>query len=123
MAVRSNCSCGGEVLGIEVIGLLEADEMIALMNECYAKFDFRHAAWNFRRSSLSGMSVASFRKIASAGAIFAEKRGPDAKTAMLVNTDAEVALFRAFAHSVADISQTKFAAFRSEQEMEDWLAG
>jgi len=121
MIADSHCTCDGKILRIEVVGLLEADGIIELMVECYGRFDFTHAVWDYRRSSMSWLTVESFDKIAGTGATFAEKRGPGAKTVMLVNTDTDLALVRAYAESVSEISTTIFGAFIDDEEAEAFL--
>jgi hypothetical protein len=123
MSAETHCTCEGDVLHVDVVGLMEADEMIALMVDCYTKFDFKHALWDYRKSSLSWLGVDTFDRLAGTGATFAEKRGPGAKTVMLVNTQADLSLVRAYAESVSDISPTIFGAFLTKEEADAFLAG
>ena len=75
MPTESTCTCNENIFEIKIDGVPEADEVVALVNECYAKYAFKHALWDFRGSSLSGFGAAAFKEIAAAGAMFAEKRG------------------------------------------------
>ncbi len=122
MPTESTCTCNENIFEIKIDGVPEADEVVALVNECYAKYAFKHALWDFRGSSLSGFGAAAFKKIAAAGAMFAEKRGPGAKTAMIVSDESEVILLKAYAASASEVLPIYIRAFMDELEARHWLA-
>lgn len=122
MPTESTCTCGENIFEIKIDGVPEADEVVALVNECYAKYAFKHAIWDFRGSSLSGFGAAAFKEIAAAGAMFAEKRGPGAKTAMIVSDSSELILSKAYAVSASETLPVRVRGFMDEFEARRWLA-
>ena len=122
MPTESTCTCNENIFEIKIDGVPEADEVVALVNECYAKYAFKHALWDFRGSSLSGFGAAAFQEIAAAGAMFAEKRGAGAKTAMIVSDSSELILSKAYAVSASETLPVRVRGFMDESEARRWLA-
>lgn len=118
----SSCSCKDNLLEAVVRGIPEDADYIRLIETCYPKFDFKHALWDFRNSSVSGLSHELFDLIGDATAPFAEKRGEGAKTAILVKSESDLLLFRAFAERLKNVLTCETRAFLSEEEARDWLA-
>ncbi|MGJ3261404.1 MAG: hypothetical protein ACFE0S_17520 [Rhodospirillales bacterium] len=121
MPIESTCTCHDDIFEIKIDGAPEAEEVVAIVTECYAKFSFKHAIWDFRRSSLSGFGARAFKEVAAAGARFADKRGPGAKTAMIVSDSSEVILVKAYAASASEVLPIHIRAFMNEQEARHWL--
>lgn len=122
MPIATTCACHDGIFEIKIDGVPEAQEVVALVHECYGKFSFMHAIWDFRCSSLSGFGAASFKRIAAAAARFAAKRGPGAKTAMLVNDPSEIILLKAYAASASETLPVRIQGFLDETEARRWLA-
>ena len=122
MPTESTCTCNENIFEIKIDGVPEADEVVALVNGCYAKYAFKHALWDFRGSSLSGFGAAAFKEIAAAGAMFAEKRGAGAKTAMIVSDSSELILSKAYAVSASETLPVRVRGFMDESEARRWLA-
>lgn len=115
------CACKDNVFEAVIQGVPEGRDFLDIIENCYPKFDFKHALWDFRQSSVSGLSYEDFQHIAEATAPFAEKRGADAKTAVLVTSESDVLLFRAFSESVKDILTCDTRAFLDEDAARAWL--
>lgn len=122
MPTESTCTCNENIFEIKIDGVPEADEVVALVNECYAKYAFKHALWDFRGSSLSGFGAAAISLKAAAGAMFAEKRGAGAKTAMIVSDSSELILSKAYAVSASETLPVRVRGFMDESEARRWLA-
>ena len=104
-----------------VHGMPEAADIMNALEDFYAAHDPSDAIWDFSGGSLSALSADQFRDVARCGAKFAERRGPDARTAILVSSPAEVALVRAFSEMTASDTPIRFQAFENFEELEAWL--
>ncbi len=117
----TRCACHGNVMEAIVQGVPEGSDFLDLIGTCYAKFDFMHALWDFRNSSVSGLGFDDFKKVAEATALFEEKRGVNAKTAILVSAESDILLFRAFSDNVKGVLACEMRAFRDEEDARAWL--
>jgi len=82
---------------------------------------FRNVLWNFMGASLSAVRPSGFNDLASAGAQYAAKRGPEARTAILVRSEAEVLLIRAYIGLTIQSHPRIIDVGSRRQEMLDWL--
>ncbi len=118
----TTCSCDGDTFVATVTGIPEAAEHVRLVEECYGKFTFKHAIWDFRASSLSGLPVETIREVAAASAKFADKRGPGAKTAYILRDESEFLMFRALTENIQQVSPVRFGAFYTMEDARTWLS-
>jgi len=117
----SSCVCRDGVLMVTVRGVPESTDYVRLVEACYPKFDFKHALWDFRNSSASGLSYAAFDPLAEVTAHFDKERGEGSKTAVLVRSDLDRLLFSAFAESKKETLTCEMRAFFDEDEAWAWL--
>jgi hypothetical protein len=120
--VSCSCDISDGILHIRIDAQLEDNAFLRVVDECYGKFTFRHAIWDFSNSNLSGVSAQLFRRLGEAGKVHASKRGKDPRTAVVVTSDDETALIRALSERVSTISPVRVASFRNEQAARDWIA-
>lgn len=120
--VSCNCDVTDGILHIRIDEQLEDNAFLRIVDECYGRFTFRHAIWDFSNSNLSGVSAQLFSRLGEAGKVHAPKRGKDPRTAVVVTSDDETALVRALSERVSTISHVRVAGFRNEQAARDWIA-
>lgn len=114
-------SLDGETLRLTATTEMSGDDILMALHTHYAAHSFRHAVWDMRASGLSAFDPASIRRAGVEGAQYAEKRGPGARTAVLVNDEQEELLIRAVSIWAEDAGPILLRAFTDEATMRAWL--
>lgn len=121
-SVRTECDAKSSILRVCVTRVPDRDRYVSDIQDCYSRFDFKHVVWDFQNGSLAAMSAADFKAIAGAGLEFVDKRGAGAKTAVLVASEPEIILIRAFAGMAGLVSPVHFKALLYEDEAMVWIS-
>jgi hypothetical protein len=107
-----------EFLGM---GFVQPEDVFDAVSDYYERVPKTLALWNFLEADLSSFSADQFRKVASNGARFASARGADARTAIVVKSDAEAMLIRAFVAMAGVVSPIPFRIFMDREIAVEWL--
>lgn len=104
-----------------VSGYPAADDLVDFIHATFPAATFSHVLWNFSGASLAMLDIADFRKLADAGREFVALRGPDPRTAVLVQSSVEVLLVRAYSAMTLELRPMAVHASTDRKELLDWL--
>ena len=110
-----------DLLVLKVRGLMGPDDIAEGVTTFYPRHDFTDVIWDFRETDLTGLSPASFERLADLSAQYAGDRGSAPKTAGLVNQENEVMLVSLLSDFVKNNSPVAFFAAKTEAEVMAWL--
>lgn len=102
---------------------ISPSEIIEAVDTFWGSHSTCHSLWDASNSSLSNISYERFHEITAASLKYAEKRGPNAKTAVLVRNDTDLLLVQALLGYAPPQAPIKYAAFTAFEEAEAWLLG
>ncbi|WP_420405266.1 hypothetical protein [Nisaea sp.] len=111
----------GEFVEFIASGFVRPEDVFDAVSAYYEAVPKPWAVWNFLNADLSSFSADQFRKVAANGARFAAARGDDARSAIVVKSDAEAMLIRAFVAMAGVVSPIPFRIFMDRDDAIRWL--
>lgn len=103
-------------------GLLTAEEAVSVITGHFSRTPTKFALWDLRETSLSAVRADDFTVLIEAGAQYFDRRGPDARTAVVVSGEWEEVLLKAYeARALAALGKARMRAFADVDSARKWL--
>lgn len=120
-SMRVEVTAAGPVIHFCCAGLYDAGVVIDTMVAEHARRRLPHALWDLRRVAMHSFVYDDFEAVAMAGARVSPLRGAGAKTALLVGSEIDRLLLRAFVSVNTLMNPTRLQIFMNRREALVWL--
>jgi len=111
----------GRTLYVRVRGAPNVDAIIEAIHTIYSRQSFTHVIWDYRDGSMGMIDSSELSRVSAAGRVYAAARGPNAKTAVVCASEAEIILTKALFAIAQDEAPVPYRAFATMDDAKAWL--